>query len=728
MSDTNTQSEDRPRFRRTRSNLVFIGLISGITAGLFFGEFCAPLGVVGTVFVNLLQMTVLPYIVVAIILRIGTLSRTDLRRLVTAAGSVLLLLWFVGGLLIAILPLALPEWQAGSYFSRSLIVADSPTSLMDQIVSANPFEALASGLVPAIVLFCICCGLSLSATQSKAHVLQLLAACEKVLLQINDAVLKIMPLGVFAIAANTAGTLNLNEASRIQGYLVLQIAATVICVFGLFPLLVAILTPLRYLDIVRGSRDIVIAALATGKVIAVLPLIIETSQRMLRERVAADDATATSAEAVIPLAYSFPHLGRLMALLFIPFSAWFLGRPLDLTQFPRLAGTGFLALFGSPLTAIPYLLDANQLPADMFQLFVASGVVCGPLADAVGAMHLLTIALVTPCILAGTTTFTPGRVAAILASGGLVMLATVVGARTFLAHSLPKQLNSVTSNADKSSPLNLRSGTVLSRPPNEATDTTKWQSRIDRVVETETLRVGYKPDNIPFTFINNAGVLVGFDVDMAQMLAEDLGVSVEFVPFELETLSDQLKRGDFDLAMSGIAMTPTRMLRMSLTEGYLDSTLAFVVRDHRRVEFSTASSLAELEQLTVAIPDSAYFERELKQYLPNAKILRVGSARDFFTVRKADALLISAEAGSAWTIEYPAFAVAVPQPDVTRFPLVYAAPNGDTRLSDLVSGWISLRRGTPAWHQVYDHWILGKSPRPREARWSVVRDVLHWVD
>jgi len=492
-------------------------------------------------------------------------------------------------------------------------------------------------------------------------------------------------------------------------------------------MVVVSLTPLRYTDVIRYSREIVITAFATGKVIAVLPLIVETSQRLLTDRTAADRESIKSSEAIVPLAYSFPHLGRLSALLFIPFAAWFSGHRLHSAQYPELMGTGFLASFGSPLVTIPYLLDVYQLPADLFQLFIASSVICGPFADAVGAMHLLTLALITPCAMSASRNAGTLRIVLL----NTICLAAVVGAtgatRAVLTYTLPADLSNAQSNYNKPTPLDFRQAGIQTEPPATAPDLSQWDSRVDRIIATETLRVGYHPDNVPFSFFNSDGELVGFDVDMARLLGEDLGVAVEFVPFEFSTLSRQLQRGDFDLGMSGIVMTPTRLLRMSLTEGYLDSTIAFVVKDYRREEFSSAERLAALDRPTIAVANSDYFSRRLQWYLPNARVVRISSVREFFTDEPADALVFSAEAGSAWTIEYPSYSVAVPQPDLIRYPLVYAAAANDTRMSDLVSRWLLIRRDSPTWNMSYDYWILGKTPQSDTHRWSVIRDVLQWV-
>ena len=64
--------------RLSLSAKTLIGLALGIGCGLFFGEACGRLQIIGNAFVGLLQMAVLPYIVVSLIASIGrlTLQRT----------------------------------------------------------------------------------------------------------------------------------------------------------------------------------------------------------------------------------------------------------------------------------------------------------------------------------------------------------------------------------------------------------------------------------------------------------------------------------------------------------------------------------------------------------------------------------------------------------------------------------------------------------------------------
>ena len=93
-----------------------------------------------------------------------------------------------------------------------------------------------------------------------------------------------------------------------------------------------------------------------------------------------------------------------------------------------------------------------------------------------------------------------------------------------------------------------------------------------------------------------------------------------------------------------------------------------------------------------------------------------------------DALALPAERGSAWTLMYPAYSVVVPGPDPIRVPLAYPIGKRDERLARFVNTWIALKRKDGTLDAAYQHWILGQDATPHRPRWSIVRDVLHWVE
>ena len=91
-------------------------------------------------------------------------------------------------------------------------------------------------------------------------------------------------------------------------------------------------------------------------------------------------------------------------------------------------------------------------------------------------------------------------------------------------------------------------------------------------------------------------------------------------------------------------------------------------------------------------------------------------------------MLYSVESGSAWSLVYPEFAVAIPRPDIMAVPLAYPVARGETQMADFLSSWVELKRKGGTIDALFEYWILGRATERRGPRWSVIRDVLGWVD
>ena len=94
---------------------------------------------------------------------------------------------------------------------------------------------------------------------------------------------------------------------------------------------------------------------------------------------------------------------------------------------------------------------------------------------------------------------------------------------------------------------------------------------------------------------------------------------------------------------------------------------------------------------------------------------------------EADALLLTAESGSIITMREPRFSVVIPRGIDIRVPAVLGLPE-DRGLRKRINLWIRLKRNDGTIRLLYAHWILGKRPKNETRRWSVIRDVLGWVE
>jgi ABC-type amino acid transport substrate-binding protein len=170
-----------------------------------------------------------------------------------------------------------------------------------------------------------------------------------------------------------------------------------------------------------------------------------------------------------------------------------------------------------------------------------------------------------------------------------------------------------------------------------------------------------------------------------------------------------------------------------LAQPYLEGTVCLVVQDHRRHDFSTLASLQNLPLLTVGVDfDTDMAQRELEKFFPgvNIKPIRIETLADFFTQKThgIDAIIEIAEAGTAWTLLYPEYSVVIPKPHIRKTPVGYAVARRNRELAEFLNDWVLAKRGDGSIRKVYDHWVLGQGAQKTEPRWSVIRDVLKWVD
>jgi len=712
--------------RLSLSTWIILSVMLGIAAGMFLGEYAGRLSFIGEAFIGLLQMTVLPYITLSLIANIGKLSPTDGRRLTFYTASFLLVAIALALSMIVLLPFSLPERQGASFFSTSLLAEPTQVDFLDLFIPSNPFHSLANNIVPAVVLFCIAVGVAVITLENKRIVLDQLDLFTAALGRVNHFLVKLSPYGIFAIVASVSGTMAFDELARLKDYLIICTVAGALLGLVVLPVLLAAVTPFSYREILAVSQAPLITAFATGKVLIVLPMLVESLEELFVKHHPDPEKPVSTVRAVTPLVYPFPHAGKLLSLLFVPFAAWFVGDSVKLGDYPTLLSSGFFSLFGSPLVAIPFLLDTLRLPSDLFQLFLVSGIYVSRLGDFLGAMHIFFVSALTACAMSGMIRLEPRKIALSLLCVGALCGIVTIGTHGVLAVSSGNGYDRDELVQNMHASVNPMPHTVHRQIPETVVD--PQEAALERISRTGVLRVGYHPDNLPYTFFNAQGDLVGFDIDMAHFLARQFGKGLEFVPFEFQTLADQLERGDFDVAMSGVEMLAQRLSETRFSAPYLYVTGALVVLDHRRAEFARRIDELDFEGLRVAVSRTASANELIHYALPGIEIVQIGEPRDFFesSDEGIDALVWFAENGSAWTLLYPRFSV-VPLRPAIQVPLAYAVARRDEEFADFLSHIIDITRATPFDEQLYDQWILGKNAETKTPRWSVIRNVLGWV-
>jgi Na+/H+-dicarboxylate symporter/ABC-type amino acid transport substrate-binding protein len=703
------------------STQILIGLGLGVFTGLFFGEAAGSLAIYGRAYVGLIQMSILPYMVVSLIAGIGHLSAAKARNLAVTGGLVLLASWVLAFAMVFILPLSFPAMEAGSFYSPSL-VQPAQVNFIDLYIPSNPFSSLARTVVPAAAVFSVVLGIALIGLDDKKPLLEVLSVISKGLSRMAMLVVKLTPFGVFAIAANAAGTMTIEELGRLQTYIITFVIATLVLTFWILPALVATVTPFKYRDIFTACRAALVTGFVTGNLFIVLPMLVESAKELFEKYGSRDPDTDSYIEVLVPTSFNFPNIGKLLTLLFVLFAGWYTGKSITVTDYPTFSMLGLFTLFGGVDLALPFLLDQLRIPSDMYQLYVVTGVVNGWFATLLAVMNLFAFTLAATCAATGTLKLNWLRLGQLAVISLLLLGASIVGTRLFLANLLGDE--DVPRRTLMQQSIKEKVPALVYTDPAEVGPSVVRESRLAAVLDRGTLRVGYNPDNLPFSFFNDNDELVGYDVELMHLMAREIGVGIEFVPWSYS--DDESRTQQADIFIGGLLINVQRLTRYNFTLPYIEATLAMVVEDHLRNDFKSWRQMDEDQILRLGITGDSR-ATELKRLMPNTDIVVLDNYQDFFrdNPNGLDAIVITAEAGSAWTILYPDYAVALPEP-FQKAPMALAVRREDTDLRDLLNEWMRLKKTDGTLDRLYDKWVLGKSDEDKKPRWSIARDVLGW--
>ena len=181
--------------------------------------------------------------------------------------------------------------------------------------------------------------------------------------------------------------------------------------------------------------------------------------------------------------------------------------------------------------------------------------------------------------------------------------------------------------------------------------------------------------------------------------------------------------------MSSLEVSPDLLQYIDFTTGYLESEFALLVPDYAKDRFKKKRNVEQLSNFTVAAVDTSPFLDAIWKSMPYAKVVIIDRHLDFFTGKvKADALLIGAKEGAAWTLRYPHYGVAVPMPLIYQTYYAYGVAQNQREFLHFVNQWLELQKVNGFIDLKYDYWILGKeSPKRIKNRWSILQNVLHWT-
>lgn len=132
----------------------------------------------------------------------------------------------------------------------------------------------------------------------------------------------------------------------------------------------------------------------------------------------------------------------------------------------------------------------------------------------------------------------------------------------------------------------------------------------------KTLKVGLQSGYPPFEFVDKEGHIVGFDVDLAHLIAKKMDKSLVIIDMEFEAEILSLKQGHIDLIISGMNITPERLKEILMVPYYGNTQKTLSLLFWNEVP-SGVNSLEDLEKLpnnTLSVATGTVSESYLSHY------------------------------------------------------------------------------------------------------------------
>jgi polar amino acid transport system substrate-binding protein len=217
------------------------------------------------------------------------------------------------------------------------------------------------------------------------------------------------------------------------------------------------------------------------------------------------------------------------------------------------------------------------------------------------------------------------------------------------------------------------------------------QSTIEQVLQRGVLRVGMSTF-VPWAMKDKTGNLIGFEIDVAKRLAQDMGVQVEFVPTKWSGILPALLTGKFDIIIGGMGITPERNLKVNFSMPYDYTGMSMVASKKLAKGFKSLGDFNRSD-VTIAARIGTTAAAAAKKLIPKAKLRLFddeSQAVQELLNGRVHALIASAPLPAFQALEYPDKLFLPMKDNFTKEPIGFAVVKSDVDTLNFLNSWITV--------------------------------------
>ena len=229
---------------------------------------------------------------------------------------------------------------------------------------------------------------------------------------------------------------------------------------------------------------------------------------------------------------------------------------------------------------------------------------------------------------------------------------------------------------------------------------------LDDILERGTIRVAVA-EFVPWTLKDNDGELIGFEIDVANKIAGDMGVKTEFKVYVWEDIIPALQKGEVDMIAGGMAITPARALQVNFSRPLATSGVGLATNTGMTRDITKLEQLDNPDIIITTVKDT--FANSVAELLFGKANLRVFSTRDL-----AEQEIIDGRA-HAYLASMPEVRfLALKNESIVDLPVseplvankeALAVRKGEQQMLNFLDAWVTARQADKWLPTTRDYWF-----------------------
>jgi aerobic C4-dicarboxylate transport protein len=373
--DVPPASSPAPKTRRDRTHWLYLAVVGAVLAGVIVGLAAPSVGkdvaVLGTMFVSLIKMMIVPVIFCTIVLGIGSVRKAATVGKVgglafmyfMVMSSVALAIGLIVGNLLSPgsgMHLSASTAAKGAEFAKRAQESGGLLDFVEHIIPDTLFSSLTTGNVLQALFIALLVGFAIQALGASGEpILRAVGHLQRVVFKVLTMVLWLAPIGAFGAIANVVGATGWSAVTNLLALMVGFYLTCVVFVFGVLGVLLRTVSGMSIFRLVRYLAREYLLIFSTSSSESALPRLIAKMEHLGVQK--------STVGVVVPTGYSFNLDGTAiyltMATLFV---ADALGHPLawaeqlTLLVFMILASKGAAGVTGAGLATLAGGLQAHR--------------------------------------------------------------------------------------------------------------------------------------------------------------------------------------------------------------------------------------------------------------------------------------------------------------------------------------------------------------------------------